>query len=78
MFYNMMGYNNSSDFVLSPTFLSILIVLVIWEMVWKGLALWKAGKNKDLIWFILILILNTAGILPIIYLIYSNNKEQTI
>lgn len=74
----MMGYNNSSDFVLSPTFLSILIVLVIWEMVWKGLALWKAGKNKDLIWFILILILNTAGILPIIYLIYSNNKEQTI
>ena len=44
------------------------IVISVWEMVWKGLAMWKSAKNDQKYWFISVFILNTIGILPIIYL----------
>jgi len=42
--------------------------LTFWALAWKGLALWYAGRNRQKYWFIAILVLNTLGILPIIYL----------
>ncbi|MCA9380613.1 hypothetical protein KC675_05545 [Candidatus Dojkabacteria bacterium] len=53
-----------------PVFLiPLIVVLSIWESIWKAIALYKAGGNKDLAWFIFIFIFNTAGILPIIYVL---------
>jgi len=52
-----------------------LIPLLVWEAVWKGIALWKSGRNNQLKWFIAILLLNTAGILPIVYLKYFQKKQ---
>ena len=45
-----------------------LVVLFIWTIFWKGLALWTAADRKEKGWFIALLILNTAGILEIVYL----------
>jgi|GEM_PF-1078956 len=54
---------------------------LIWETIWKGLALWKSSKNDHRYWFIAILLLNTIGILPIVYLLinkyYFNKKGET-
>lgn len=44
-------------------------------MIWKGIALWKAGVNKHLYWFIAMFVLNTAGILPIIYIFNFSKKK---
>lgn len=55
---------------------SLLILLAAWSLVWKGIALWKCGRHNQLVWFIVLLILNTAGILPIIYLLFFQKKEQ--
>ncbi|MFA6533306.1 MAG: DUF5652 family protein [Patescibacteria group bacterium] len=55
----------------------ILIFLGIWELFWKGLALWKASQNKQRNWFIAILIINTVGILPIIFLKFFQKKIKT-
>jgi len=49
-------------------------ILTLWELVWKGFALWYSARNKDKAWFILILILNTLGILPIIYILTHKKK----
>jgi len=54
----------------------LLVVIMVWELIWKGIALWKTGRNNQLVWFIFILILNTAGILPIIYLIFFQKKKR--
>lgn len=51
-------------------------LLVLWEMVWKGIALWYSGKNKQLPWFIVMFIFNTLGVLPIIYLIWFKPKQM--
>ena len=41
---------------------------VAWSLVWKGIALWYAGRNAHLGWFITLFIVNTLGILEIIYI----------
>ena len=46
-----------------------LIVIMIWEVIWKGIGLWHSAQNKQKGWFVAILILNTLGLLPIIYLL---------
>lgn len=46
---------------------SWLIVIVIWSLIWKGLALWRAGRNNSPIWFVVLLVVNTVGILEILY-----------
>jgi methionyl-tRNA synthetase len=61
--------------VIASGWLSLLIALAVWELVWKGLALWRAGKNKQLAWFVVMLVLNTAGILEIIYLVFFSHKQ---
>ena len=53
-----------------------LIPLIIWTAIWKGIGLWKSGRNNQLKWFIPIFILNTAGILPIVYLKFFQNKKK--
>jgi hypothetical protein len=45
-----------------------LIVLVAWGIFWKGLALWHSAQRGQPWWFVILLIVNTAGILEIIYL----------
>ena len=54
----------------------IFIVLAIWEGVWKAIALWKAGRNRQLIWFIAMIVLNTVGILEIVYLLFFQAKPD--
>jgi len=54
--------------------IALLMILMIRELVWKGIALWKAGTKKQLAWFICLFIFNTAGILPIIYLAFFQKK----
>jgi len=54
--------------------LPFLILLAIWKIVWKLLALWKAGLNNHLAWFICLALINTAGILPIVYILTYKKK----
>ncbi len=46
----------------------IFAVLALWTIFWKGLALWHSAKRGQSVWFIILLIVNTVGILEIIYL----------
>jgi hypothetical protein len=44
-------------------------------MIWKGFALWIAVKNNQGKWFLALLILNTFGILEIIYIFFVAKKK---
>jgi hypothetical protein len=63
-------------YVLGGGMIALLIILGIREMVWKGIALWKAGTKKQMAWFVCLFIFNTAGILPILYLIFRQKKGK--
>ena len=42
--------------------------ILIWSIFWKGLALWHSARNKQKYWFVALLVINTIGILEIIFL----------
>jgi hypothetical protein len=52
----------------------LFLILLLWTVFWKGLALWRSSRNTQKYWFVAILILNTAGILPIVYLAFFKKK----
>ncbi len=55
----------------------LILIVSIWSIFWKGMALWKAAQRRDKWWFIAILILNTLGILDIFYLyVYARLIDQ--
>ena len=60
----------------APFYMVLITVAIVWELVWKGIALWRAGRNNDLTWFIFIFIFNTLGILPIIYIFAVDRPKQ--
>ena len=45
-----------------------ILIVVLWSIVWKGLALWHSARRGQYWWFIIMLVVNTAGILEIVYL----------
>ena len=60
----------------SPKFTIILLLFTIWDLIWRGIALWKSSKNDSKYWFIALLVINTLGILPIIYIFFFANKKE--
>jgi hypothetical protein len=56
-------------------FWPLILLDIVWEAVWKGVALWKAGRNAHMVWFICLFIFNTLGILPIIYIFAFSRKK---
>ena len=40
----------------------IFVIIIIWSAVWKLIALWKSARNKHLVWFIIIGLVNSLGI----------------
>lgn len=60
----------------NPLFAGILLACIIWDIIWKGLALWKSARNNHRAWFICIVVFNTVGILPIIYLLLQKKESE--
>jgi len=53
---------------LTIVFICAILLLAVWDGVWKLIALWKSARNNQLAWYICLAIFNTAGILPILYI----------
>ena len=57
--------------------LVLIFVISIWDLVWKLLAMWKAAIKKSPVWFVVLMVINSAGILPILYLyVFSDWKGK--
>lgn len=59
---------------LSAWWTTVLIAALVWELCWKGVALWRAAQRKQSVWFVVMLIINSVGILPIVYLLMQRAK----
>ena len=53
----------------------VFIPILLWTLFWKGCALWIAAKSHKKIWFLVLLVLNTAGILEIVYIFFVAKKK---
>ncbi len=57
-------------------FFWLIAALLAWSTVWKGFALWKAAKNDSKNWFIALLVINTGGILEMLYIFVFSKKKN--
>lgn len=74
------AFTDTGEFAFFWAFFWPILIVALWSIVWKGLALWRAAKLGSKGWFIALMILNTAGILEIIYLLATNKsvKESSV
>lgn len=51
-----------------PQFLMIVGIALPILILLKGLALWRAARNNSKAWFVVLLLVNTLGLLEILYI----------
>jgi len=77
-FYSPRPISNGMDFIDFKTEfgknLLIFFLIILWTLFWKGYSLWTSAQNKQKGWFIALLIINTFGILDIIYIFFVAKK----
>ena len=69
--------NFGGSFVAGMTFGFIVLILAVWTLYWKYRALWHAAKHDHKVWFVVLLLVNTLGILEILYLhVFSKYRKS--
>lgn len=73
-------YVTNDFFAIFGAFVSTFIFLIVLDGVLKAIALWKAARANQLAWFVALIIFNTVGVLPIIYLLFfvRKNVNETV
>ncbi len=62
------------DHPVTDIVLILLPIILLVDLCLRGLALWKASQAKRTYWFIALLVVNSLGILPALYLLYFQKK----
>jgi len=53
-----------------------LLSAIVFAVILKGFALWRAARNNSAGWFVALLLVNTLGILEILYLtVWGRSKK---
>lgn len=60
----------------NPVFVAISFAVIAVLVFLKGAALWRAGRNNQKGWFIVLLVVNTLGLLETIYLLTAGKKKS--
>jgi len=55
--------------------LLVMIIILLFVVLLKGFALYRAARKESKGWFWILLIFNTFGILPLLYLIFSRKAR---
>ena len=72
--------NQNSDFVMNAYNMSALMggifLISLIDFALKGWAMWRAAQLKKKHWFIALLVINSMGILPIIFLLITREEYE--
>lgn len=68
------GFGSSPFAGFMLALLPFIALIAVWTIIIKGYALWTAARSGQKWWFVALLVINTIGILEIIYLIWFSLK----
>jgi len=54
----------------------ILLLVIVWSLIWKGLALWASARKGDKTWFVVFMVLNLLGIPEILYIYFFSKMDK--
>ncbi len=55
----------------------LIWLAILWSLPWKGWALWRASRKNDRVWFIVLFLVNTVGLLDMVYLFFISERRRT-
>ena len=64
------------DFLEGPGGLVAVAVAAVWSLIWKAVALYRAGSLRHKGWFTALFFINTLGILEILYVAHFSKTER--
>ncbi len=67
-YMNYVNYGYSGGPFMPAGFFPVFGLIFIWTIFWKIIALWNAAKRHEKWWFIALAVINTLGILEIVYI----------
>jgi len=74
-YYSALGTGNYNSFgFVGPIF----VLVLVWSLYWKGRSLWLAAKKDSKYWFVALLLINTMGILEILYIYFFSKKPIVV
>jgi len=53
-----------------------LVIFIVLDVVLRGFALWRSSKRDEKGWFVALLVINSIGIFPLIYLLTHPEKKS--
>ena len=57
---------------------AFIALAILWSLPWKGIALWKAARNAQKAWFVVLFVVNTLGLLEILYIfVFSGRRRES-
>jgi len=56
--------------------MSLFLLVIVFDLVLRGVSLWKSARAGQKGWFIVLIIFNTVGILPVLYLVFFQKKNK--
>lgn len=54
---------------------TLAVLLTLWVLPWKAVALWRAARNGQKAWFAALLVLNTLAVLEIAYVFFFSKMK---
>ena len=75
--WGMMGRHWPMHFDFGLVFFWIILIIIL-EIILKALALWKSARHNQSAWFVVLVVFNPAGILPLIYLIFFQQDREEV
>lgn len=76
-FVFVVGYKRMEELITDNQWVIWLIIIIgLWTLPWKAVALWKAARQGAKYWFVALLVINTVGLLEILYIFIFSKKRQ--
>ncbi len=69
---------NSFPPAVLDAFFIVFVLLALWSLVWKGIALWHSARNHQKVWFVVLLVVHTVGILDILYILFFRKNKNSV
>jgi hypothetical protein len=76
MMWSKYMWGGGADWGFPGQWWGLLLPLMILDLVLKAIALWRSARNRQTVWFIALLLVNSLGILPAIYLLINKEKKS--
>lgn len=55
---------------------TMLVLLVLADVILRGMGMWRAAKKGQQGWFVAMLVINSVGILPVVYMLFFEKKGK--